>query len=206
MLHPGRPLKGRALIDALEAGAYAAYARQLAAECAAEDSTLLYDDGEGVYGLRNRLFQRLDQAKEAYGGVFTAISSLMKDDDAIALTFLAARPAAASTHNTRVTEAPLNVLLALFDALDAVGGPKAFAAYAHQLAAEYAAEIGTHHDASDRKSRLVDELDAMQNTMAGVFMAVRNLMNDDDAIADAIALATGKPVGDLNFDRISIFC
>lgn len=67
VLHPGRPLKGRALIDALEAGAYAAYARQLAAECAAEDSTLLYDDGEGFYGLRNRLFQRLDQAKEFVG-------------------------------------------------------------------------------------------------------------------------------------------
>src|SRR5271156_2914076 len=138
MLHPGRPLKGRALIDALETGPYAAYARRLAAECAAEDSTLLYDDGEGVYGLRNRLFQRLDQAKEAYGGVFTAIKSLMRDDDAIALAFLAARPAA-STHNTRVTEAPLNVLLALFDALNAVGS---YAAYAHQLAAEYAAEIG----------------------------------------------------------------
>ena len=41
----------------------------------------------------------------------------------------------------------------------------------------------------------------MQNTMAGVFMAVRNLMNDDAAIADAIALATGRPIGDLNFDR-----
>jgi hypothetical protein len=192
MLHPGRPLKGRALIEALEAGAYAAYARRLAAECAAEDSTLLVDDGEGVYGLRNRLFQRLDRASEAYGGVFTAIKSLMRDDDAIALAFLAARPAAASTHNTRVTEAPLNVLLALFDALDVVGGREAYAAYAHQLAAEYAAEIGTHHDASDRKSRLVAELDAAQKAMAGVFMAVFNLKKDDDAIADAIALAAAS--------------
>jgi|ERR1700733_3511292 hypothetical protein len=78
----------------------------------APQRTAPYDDGEGVYGLRNRLFQRLDQASEAYGGVFTAIKSLMRDDDAIALAFLAAKPAA-STHNRRVTEAPLNVLLAL---------------------------------------------------------------------------------------------
>ena len=78
-----------ALLDALEtAGGHAAFARELAAACAAEMDP--GRDSKSRRERRHRLFTRLEAAKDAMWATGIEILDVMKDDDAIAQAMAAA--------------------------------------------------------------------------------------------------------------------